>query len=129
MVEKQKKEIELCDRFEFEEQDNEDISYCFSMKIRHYIVELFLSDYGQCYFIKYKNLNTGEVDEVGLGTYNFNYLEEILSLVDNKGLYASMDALDVWETSMRSRELRGLPSIDYDDYDVYDIEGFYEKHK
>jgi len=121
------KQIETCERFEFEEQDNEDITYCFSIKIRHYIVELFLSSYGQCYFIKYKNLKTGEVDEVGLGTYNFNYLEEIIGLLDNKGLYASMDALDVWETSMKNREARGLPSIDYDDYDVYDIEGFYER--
>lgn len=46
-------------------------------------VDLGLDDYGQCYFIEWTN-ESGEVNSIGLGTYNFNYLEEIYSIFDDE---------------------------------------------
>lgn len=43
-------------------------------------VGLFNDDYGQCYYIEW--VEDGELREMGLGTYNFFYMESIYSLLD-----------------------------------------------
>lgn len=39
--------------------------------------DVYLDDYGQCYYFKYTDEN-GEIKEIGCGTYNFNYRQEII---------------------------------------------------
>ena len=64
-------------------------------------VDLGLDDYGQCYFIEWTDKN-GEKKETGLGTYNFNYLEEIYCLFDNR--YRELLRKDMFGDEMTEEE-------------------------
>lgn len=46
-------------------------------------IKLGIDDYGQCYFIEFINDN-GKIEELSLGTYNCDYMEEIYGLFDEE---------------------------------------------
>ena len=46
-------------------------------------IKLGIDDYGQCYFIEFINDN-GDIEELSLGTYNCDYMEEIYGLFDEE---------------------------------------------
>ena len=39
-------------------------------------IKLGMNDYGQCYFIEWED-DEGKIQDVGLGTYNSDYMEEV----------------------------------------------------
>lgn len=43
-------------------------------------IKLGIDDYGQCYFVEWEE--DGKIREMGLGTYNFHYMEDIYYLFD-----------------------------------------------
>ena len=45
-------------------------------------IDIGIDDYGQCYFIEWDDSEGHH--EMGLGAYNFNYIEPIYSMFDNK---------------------------------------------
>lgn len=55
-------------------------------------VDLGLDDYGQCYFIEWEE--NGEKKEMGLGTYCFDYLEQIYYLFDPR--YQELSKKDLY---------------------------------
>jgi len=54
--------------------------YIETLHINGYDINLGIDDYGQCYFIEWEE--DGQKKDLGLGTYNFRYLEEIYYLFD-----------------------------------------------
>jgi len=50
--------------------------YIKTIKVNGYTVDIGLDDYGQCYYFEYVDKN-GKLQEVGCGSYNFNYEQEI----------------------------------------------------
>ena len=44
-------------------------------------IKLGLNDYGQCYFVEWED-DEGKIQDVGLGTYNFDYMEEVYYMFD-----------------------------------------------
>lgn len=46
-----------------------------SVKLGGKLINIGLDDYGQCYFVEYVEDN--EIKELGLGTYNFEYMDEV----------------------------------------------------
>lgn len=55
--------------------------YIKTLTIDGYEIKLGLDDYGQCYFIEWED-EQNKVQTLGLGTYNFRYMEEIYYLFD-----------------------------------------------
>jgi len=54
--------------------------YVKTLNINNQEIKLGLDDYGQCYFIEWEE--NGETKDMGLGTYNFHYIEEIYYMFD-----------------------------------------------
>ena len=52
--------------------------YIETLVINGHIVPVGMDDYGQCYYFEYLDEN-GQLQEMGCGTYNFNYKREIES--------------------------------------------------
>ena len=48
------------------------------------MVNVGMDDYGQCYFIEYLNEDTGELVEVGCGSYNSDYKSVAKAQIDNR---------------------------------------------
>lgn len=44
-------------------------------------IDLGIDDYGQCYYIEYKD-EDGNLQEVGLGSYNLYYMYDIYAMFD-----------------------------------------------
>ena len=63
-------------------QDKDYNDYLSSLTYRDIEVDVFVDDYGQCFYIKFKLPNTEEVQEIGLGTYNLAYKEETQDIID-----------------------------------------------
>jgi len=104
-------------------KENKD-PYVNSLIVRGHQCDVYMDDYGQCYYFEYLDENN-ELQSVGCGTYNFNYLEEVVGYFDIKGLTISLEGEDIWIQRMLLRKDRGLKSIDYDDYGVYDFKALY----
>lgn len=66
-------------------------------------IKLGLDDYGQCYYIEWEDENE-QTQSTGLGTYNFNYMESIYHLFDEK--YRNLSRKDLWGEKMTETELR-----------------------
>lgn len=64
-------------------------------------VDLGLDDYGQCYFIEWID-ETGRRKDMGLGTYNFRYMEEIYYMFDP--IYKILASKDLWGEDMTTEE-------------------------
>lgn len=54
--------------------------YIKTLNINGREIKLGLDDCGQCYFIEWEE--NGKTKDVGLGTYNFHYMEEIYYMFD-----------------------------------------------
>jgi hypothetical protein len=63
--------------------DNDFLDYIETLEYKNILIHLFNDDYGQSYYIKFK-INDNE-QEVGLGTYNFNYEEQ--NFISNRPTY------------------------------------------
>lgn len=63
--------------------------YLETLNIKGYEVKIGIDDYGQCYFCEWIDDN-GELQTHTCGTYNINYLEDIYSIFDRKGVYISL---------------------------------------
>ncbi len=44
-----------------------------------YSIDVFMDDYGQCYYVKYIDKN-GKEREWSCGTYNFDYLDDVFAI-------------------------------------------------
>jgi len=51
--------------------------YIKSIIINNQLINIGKDDYGQCYFFEYYNTNTKEIEQISLGSYNYNYEQEI----------------------------------------------------
>lgn len=56
-------------------------------------IKLGMDDPGQCYYIEWEE--NGETKEMGLGTYNFHYLESIYYLFDP--IYKELSKLNLFD--------------------------------
>lgn len=56
-------------------------------------IDLGLDDYGQCYFVEWTDEN-GVKKDVGLGTYNLHYMEEIYYMFDPT--YKLLSTIDLY---------------------------------
>ena len=75
--------------------------YIKTLHINGQDIDLGLDDYGQCYFIEWTD-NAGKKQDLGLGTYNFRYLEEIYYMFDLK--YRSLSHKNLWSEDMTAEE-------------------------
>jgi len=100
-------------------------TYVCSLKIKGNEINVYMDDYGQCYCFTY--MNNGNIDCLSCGTYNFNFLDDILYTFDPKGFTISAYGEDEWNQRMVVRDSRGLDSIDYDDYELYNIDELYKQ--
>ena len=64
-------------------------------------IKLGLDDYGQCYFIEWTD-DLGLHHEMGLGTYNFNYMEDIYCMFDEE--YRELSRKDLFGEYMTPEE-------------------------
>ena len=55
--------------------------YVETLVVNGRVVPVGMDDYGQCYFFEYVDHN-GELKEMGCGTYNEHYKEEIQAFFD-----------------------------------------------
>lgn len=58
--------------------------YIGSLTINNTKVDIGIDDYGQCYYFEFEN-DKGEIETYGCGSYNINYLDDILFMVDREG--------------------------------------------
>lgn len=64
-------------------------------------IKLGLDDYGQCYFIEWED-EQNNVQTLGLGTYNFRYMEEIYYLFDPT--YKDLSRKDLYGEELTDEE-------------------------
>ena len=117
--------MEFIERFKDDVELNEDVSYISSIKIINIPVNIYVSDYGQCFFFTY--IENGKVREVGCGTYETDFLECIVSTIDWKGYHISVYDEDVWNALVERIKSRTGEDIDTDDYMVYNFEEMYKE--
>lgn len=67
-------------------------------------VKIGMDDYGQCYFVEWEE--GGEVQEIGLGTYNFHYLESIYHMFDPK--YKELSRKELFGEDLTEEESKEL---------------------
>ena len=64
-------------------------------------VRVGMDDYGQCYFFEFVDDN-GDVQSIGCGTYNTNYLEEIYGYFDPIGTMISIYGKESFDESTKN---------------------------
>jgi len=116
--------MKIVDRVQFNKENND--PYVATFEIKDHIVNVFLDDYGQQYYLEYLD-DDGEVTETGCGAYCFDYIDQIAYIFDPKGWTISVEGKEAWNQRMAMRASRGLESIDYDDYDTYDFDSLYKQ--
>ena len=74
--------------------------YIKTLNISGHEIKLGLDDYGQCYFIEWEE--NGKIRDMGLGTYNFHYMEEIYYMFDP--VFKELAKKDLYGEEMTSEE-------------------------
>ena len=77
-------------------------------------IKLGIDDYGQCYFIEWVD-EDGNTQEMGLGTYNFNYMEDIYYMFDKR--YKELRRAD-FTRELSKKEIKELEKY----YDMFNKE-------
>lgn len=117
--------------------------YIGTLEIRGHKVDVGMDDYGQQYFFEY--IEDGELQEVGVGTYESEVVEFICHYFDKKGFYISLYGIDEWKEHIehtkevyKNRREKGLDEetcahyedmiyhMENDDYELYDFKLLYK---
>ena len=85
-------------------------------------IKLGLDDYGQCYFIEWTD-DLGNIQQTGLGTYNFHYMEDIYYLFDDR--YKELCRIELRRelTDKEIKEMEKYYELFEKEYKFYDEEG------
>lgn len=67
-------------------------------------IKLGLDDYGQSYFIEWEE--NGKTEEIGLGTYNFHYMESIYHMFDPR--YKELSRKELFGEDLTEEESKEL---------------------
>ena len=96
--------------------------YVKTLNVGGHEIKLGLDDYGQCYFIEWADPLTGELKETGLGTYNFNYMEDIYYLFDDR--YKELVRRELFGelSDGETAEMENYRRIFDEEYDFYGVE-------
>lgn len=117
--------------------------YVGSLVVKGQLINVGVDDYGQCYYFEYYNKEEGKIMENGCGTYNDQFIDEIVAFFDTKGYHISVWGKEDWDEDTKNLTNRWidkgwadedpegfkemLANRNREDYEIYDLEKMYKE--